>query len=300
LPIKYSTVPLNSQVALTVWDLLPTGGEGSHFHAIPFGGTTIPLFDKDNTLQKGRQRCFIHRNKHADGFSPSSTPHVPPPARRSWKSNPAKEVVVDETVAELERLEALMKKHEMGEIPANPWLDQMVFRRMERLERTKFQKLVKPAVSSGFEAGDHALDPSSESQEVTSETDVDDGVFYLYIEFPRFDHPIVFTDQEYPAPPVSTLNASSSISDVRLKPPPEVSLGPGIEANTDGYGSGAGRLVRIYDPEVGIKENPAENKHRRLVRSHRSGVMDRDLRPNAKIRDELNVSFSAEIYHTSC
>ena len=55
-----------------------------------------------------------------------------------------------------------------------------------------------------------------------------------------------------------------------------------------------GRLVRIYDPEVGMRDNPAENKHRRLVRSHRAGVLDRDLKPNAKIRDELNVSFADE------
>jgi len=38
------------------------------------------------------------------------------------------------------------------------------------------------------------------------------GVFYLYIELPRFDHAVVFTDQEYPAP-VSTMQ---STPDVRL------------------------------------------------------------------------------------
>src|SRR5690606_13207441 len=53
-----------------------------------------------------------------------------------------------------------------------------------------------------------------------------------------------------------------------------------------------GRMVRIYDPEVGTRDNPAEGKHRRLVRSHRTGLLDRDLRPNAKIRDELNVIMS--------
>ena len=51
-------------------------------------------------------------------------------------------------------------------------------------------------------------------------------------------------------------------------------------------------LIRIYDPEVGAKDNPAESKHRRLVRSHRTGVLDRDLKPNAKIRDELNTIMS--------
>ncbi|GJJ08563.1 hypothetical protein Clacol_002782 [Clathrus columnatus] len=42
----------------------------------------------------------------------------------------------------------------------------------------------------------------------------------------------------------------------------------------------------VIDPDVS-RENPVEDKNRRLVRSHRSGPLDRDLKPNAKIRDEL-------------
>jgi hypothetical protein len=38
------------------------------------------------------------------------------------------------------------------------------------------------------------------------------------------------------------------------------------------------------------RENPVEDKHRRLVRSHRNGPLDRELKPNAKIRDELSVN----------
>jgi phosphatidylinositol 3-kinase len=49
-----------------------------------------------------------------------------------------------------------------------------------------------------------------------------------------------------------------------------------------------GPVCSVWDPEA-IKDNPVEAKHRRLVRSHRNGPLDRDLKPNAKIRDELNV-----------
>lgn len=45
----------------------------------------------------------------------------------------------------------------------------------------------------------------------------------------------------------------------------------------------------MVDPDV-ARENPVEDKHRRLVRSHRSSPYDRELKPNAKIRDELSVS----------
>lgn len=42
------------------------------------------------------------------------------------------------------------------------------------------------------------------------------------------------------------------------------------------------------DPDIS-RENPVEDKHRRLVRGHRGGPLDRELKPDAKIRDELTV-----------
>lgn len=288
LPIRYSDVPLNTQLAITVWDLSPAGGEDSRFHAVPFGGTTIQLFDKDNTLQKGRQRCRVHRNKPADGMSSTTTPHVLPTKRN--RDGKVVQAHVDARVAELERLEELMKEHEMGEIPENRWLDQLVFRKIEQLQHQTIKgRLLSRRPDSALETEQSSDEDGGEESEM-SEEDLDNGVYYLYIEFPRFDHPIVFTDQEYPAPPISSMPTASS-SDIRLKPPPEVSLGPGIDNDAFDDPS-VGRLIRIYDPEVGIRDNPAESKHRRLVRSHRTGILDRDLKPNAKNRDELNVIMS--------
>lgn len=45
----------------------------------------------------------------------------------------------------------------------------------------------------------------------------------------------------------------------------------------------------IIDPDIS-RENPVEDKHRRLVRGHRGGPLDRELKPDAKTRDELTVS----------
>lgn len=279
-PLSYASAPLSSQLAITIWDLSPAGGEDAHFHAVPFGGTTVPLFDKDNTLQKGTQKCLIYRNKAADGFSDTSTPYLPPSRRSRDENGKAQEQPLDEREQELERLEALMKKREMGEIPENKWLDQFVYRHLEKLEsemRKDAQRTHKSTANGASHINGATTNGSSDQKEE------DHGIFHLYIEFPRFDHPIVFTDKEYPAPPISTIHGSHS--EVRLRPPPEMAPGPGID---DGDDPAAGRLIRIYDPEVGIRDNPAESKHRRLVRSHRTGVLDRDLKPNAKIRDELN------------
>lgn len=306
LPITIATLPLTSQLAITVWDLSPTGGEGARGHAIPFGGTTVPLFDKDNTLQKGRQNCKLYLHRAADGFSSTTTPSTPLPQRKEkgHKNNSFENTVEED---ELERLEKIFKRHEMGEIPRVDWLDKLVFKAVEK----KRQEVdAAPRISTSLRhRADHSMNKKINNrgdtgasvsanlhEEDPARLDEGEKKFTLIIDFPRFDFPIVFTDFEYAPPPISsqTHHAQSS-GTVNLKPPPEVHLGPGI----NGPGSGAGTddltappLISIYDPEVGAKDNPAESKHRRLVRSHRTGILDRDLKPNAKIRDELNTILS--------
>ena len=278
LPVNYSSIPSSSQIAITVWDVSPAGGkDGGAGHAVPFGGTTISIFDDESQLRKGRQRCYLHRLKAADGLSSPNTPHAPATGRKGRPKTGAGSLVEDEDLQELERLEDLMKKREMNEIDANPWLDQMVFRRVEELEGLVSKKLNDTnhvSVSNG----------SAADQKEQPKDHINPGQFFLYIDFPRFDHPVIFTDYEYAPPPISSMHPTASASsDVQLKPPPEVTLGPGIN-DTD---PGGGRLIWIYDPEVGFKENPVENKHRRLFRNQRSGIVDRDAKPNAKARDDL-------------
>ena len=192
--------------------------------------------------------------------------------------------------AELERLVGLMKKHEMGEIQENKWLDQMVFRQIEKLERQSVRDSTRPKPSSNS-AADGTVGSTEASRCAEGDPDHVDGSFFLYIEFPRFDHPIVFTDHEYPPPPISSIQPPTpqNAATVNFKPPPEVQLGPGIQSDTAATSDtdGGGGLIRIYDPEVGYADNPAETKHRRLIRGQRN-ALDRDLKPNPKMRDFLN------------
>ena len=301
LPINISTIPQSSQLAITIWDVSPTGGPGAKGHAIPFGGTTISLFDKDNTLQKGRQKCRLYRHKAADGFSSSTTPAIPPPRRIRNSDGASNGHVTSPEEDELDRLEKLFKKHEMGEIHRVDWLDALVFKAVAKQRQqieaaAKVSSRARKRVSAtknkaASRNGPTASKSEAEDNEEDSEEE-DEDKYTLLIDFPRFDFPIVFTDHEYAPPPISSLTHNSpQPSNVNLKPPPEVQLGPGINGTGNGIGDddeNAPPLIRIYDPEVGAKDNPAESKHRRLVRSHRTGVLDRDLKPNAKIRDELN------------
>lgn len=293
LPLDYSTLPLNSCLAITIWDLSPAGGPKAQGHAIPFGGTTLPLFDRDNQLQKGRQKCLVHRQQKADGTENTTTPAVPRKHRGSAKKGSM--APLDEEAEEMEALEKLFKKHEMGEMPSVDWLDQLVFRGVERRGLQAARKSARPF----RQPASNGSAPDSEKAQMPNGGQPPQPKFQLNVELPRFDFPVVFADMEYPPPPISSLqNMSGSQSNIVLKPPPEVQFGPGINGVGESTAEFGGRLIRVYDPETGARDNPAETKHRRLVRSqHRHGVLDKDLKPNAKIRDELNVIMSYSPTH---
>ncbi|PYH48949.1 phosphatidylinositol 3-kinase VPS34 [Aspergillus saccharolyticus JOP 1030-1] len=286
MPVSIKDAPLRSQLAITVWDLSPFGGEGAHGHYVPFGGTTISLFDTDGKLRMGRQKCKLYRNRAADGFSSTTTPSTPLPKRR--KASARDPLAPSSEELELERVEVLIKKHEMGELPRIDWMDQMVFRQLEKLKLNAEEAGRKRAIRMKA-IKNRSSDGRMEDGENSDEDTVEDEDFTLYVEFPRFDHPVVWADHEYPAPPITSSSQNPPMNtNAPLKPLPEVRFGPGIEG-ADGSG-----VIRIYDPEVGQTGNPCEDKHRRLIRSTRTGIMDRDLKPNPKIRDELNVILSYE------
>ncbi|KAJ5238865.1 Phosphatidylinositol 3-kinase [Penicillium chermesinum] len=173
----------------------------------------------------------------------------------------------------------------MGEITRIDWMDHIAFRKIEKLKVQAEEAARKRALqlkASKQKSSDTTGDSSNEE-------DLDDENFHIYVEFPRFDHPIVWADHQYDPPPVSAyFQNTPAHPNSALKPIPEVRFGPGI-GEVDGAG-----VIRIYDPEVGQSGNPCEDKHRRLIRSHRTGFMDRDLKPNPKNRDELNTILSYE------
>ncbi|KAF8322549.1 phosphatidylinositol 3-kinase [Clavulina sp. PMI_390] len=144
---------------------------------------------------------------------------------------------------EMGRLEKLMKKFERDELPKLDWLDTLAFRKME------------------------------EVRTVSEETEKSDNLF-LYIDLPKFDFPIIFSEPEPVVHPPTPSGAATPL-------PPPTAAPALINMNADPH------LWVVIDPEM-ARTNPVEDKHRRLVRSHRSGPLDRELKPNAKLRDELN------------
>ena len=161
----------------------------------------------------------------------------------------------------------LIKRHERGDVPRIDWLDKLAYRQIERIH----------AVES--ETSDH---------------------LFLYIDMPRFDLPVVFCEPE--PKPQRSASASASASAPLPQPQPQPQPVPASASASAGAGAGVAPspqpslihpgLFTIYDPES-VHDNPVEAKHRRLVRSHRSGPLDRELKPNAAVRDELNVRLAS-------
>ncbi|KAJ2905997.1 uncharacterized protein MKZ38_003480 [Zalerion maritima] len=280
LPMEYSQLPVDACIAITIWDLCPAPSKLSYNNAIPFGGTTIPLFDADNHANQGRQKCHVHRLKHADGNSYTTTPAFPQPNPGEKK---AKTSHLDKDLEEIDRIEKLFKQHEMGEIPKIDWLDQMVFRGFER----QTARVSKDSLKQ-LQLQQHAVGKAKQqTTPYKMEERPGPSKFVLHVELPMFDHPVVFADHEYKIPKISCLEPrSAGPQSAALKPQPDLQYGPGIGSSAE---RGLAKVMKVYDPENGQRENPAETKHRRLIRSTmRNGFMDRDLKPNPFARDELN------------
>lgn len=141
LPIAVKDLPLDASLCLTVWG--PSGGPDLQV----YGGTTLPLFDEsDNTLRQGRQKLKLWLDQKADGLPETITPAIG-------------------SATAMDRLELLMKRHQTGHIQALDWLDNLAFRKIEKINNEWLAR----------GANDH----------------------YLFIELPIYDADMVFGDHYY-------------------------------------------------------------------------------------------------------
>ncbi|KAI7891262.1 kinase-like domain-containing protein [Mucor mucedo] len=217
----------------------------------PIGGTTLRLFGKQFTLRKGKHKLYLWPDCEADGNHETTTPS-------KLKHN-------DDN--DMNKLEKLVKRYDCGDIRPVEWLDNLAFRQIEMIHKNA----------------------SNVSNELA-----------LYIDLPKFDFPVVYGEMEYslPGPFTSILHHGGQTtnelqSQIQQETPMITAMNqPIYPDNTSLDTNNRDNFQNIHysvvlDPDI-LRDNPVEAKHRRLVRSHRNGPLDRDLKPNPKIRDELN------------
>ncbi|KAH3663922.1 hypothetical protein WICMUC_005861 [Wickerhamomyces mucosus] len=103
-----------------------------------------------------------------------------------------------------------------------------------------------------------------------------DSNFVLFIDFVQLDVPVIFSDSIQPVPKIPTYQQSE------ILPHQNDPITDAAKVNTGSF-----TTVKLFDPEQYLSD-PIEQKYRKLERSHKEGHFDRDLKPTAKIRDELN------------
>lgn len=181
--------------------------------------------------------------------------------------------------------------YQANELPHVSWLDKITFRQIEQVNRKQ------------------STDPSNH---------------FLFIDFVQFNVPIVFADVQYPDPPVvpiyhqyggyledgdekhffnnqATVSRSNAYKNLyNTKNNTSFNNSTNNMANelyNDYYPTlETGPVVQVIDPEQ-FRENPIDRKYRRLIRGAERGLFDKDLKPNAKTRDDLNKLINSSPVH---
>lgn len=183
-------------------------------------------------------------------------------------------------------LEQKLIDYENGEFPQVPWLDKLVISDIEK------QRSIKLKGKSPY---------SKESDEA------DKDIFHLYIEFPHFELPVVYSDITYQLPiqaPSEDRNNNQALSlndttntSVIIN---SIDIPMSKETHTN--------LLKVYDPDYEIphlnnisangnttQNNPTSNtldpiemKYHKLERNiNNNSLLDKELKPSPQLRDEL-------------
>ena len=116
-------------------------------------------------MRKGKHKLYVWPGVEADGKNETSTP-----SRLK-------------TTSELDRLERLVKKHDAGDIQPVDWLDALAFRQIE-----KIHKVYSGIILFILEDLHFNLTNFVDVQEETEKS----HDLHLYIDFPKFDFPLVY------------------------------------------------------------------------------------------------------------
>ncbi|RCK60696.1 Phosphatidylinositol 3-kinase VPS34 [Candida viswanathii] len=118
--------------------------------------------------------------------------------------------------------------------------------------------------------------------------------YYLYVELPQFEFPIVYSDVTYKIPTVEPLTDHAPTTDDLLNSNIVInSIEIPMATSSDP------KLMKVYDPDFQITANnhanpnanifdPIELKYRKLERNiNNNSILDKELKPTPELRDEL-------------
>jgi len=129
LPIKYSDLPRNAQLCLTIFDCGGSKNENGKNRNVrtAIGGTTISMFGKRGLLRQGQIDLRVWSEVPADPGTPTKTPGKPSHIEITSNSENSNSNL------EFYRLSKLAKKFRSGKIKEVDWLDGLSFAEIEKI-----------------------------------------------------------------------------------------------------------------------------------------------------------------------
>ncbi|KAL7750778.1 Phosphatidylinositol (PI) 3-kinase [Sorochytrium milnesiophthora] len=270
-PIKIQDLTIHSKVVVKVWDVYRP-----KLHQC-VGQCELLLLQSDGALKTGKYKLVLLQTD-AD-----SDTNKPPPES-----------------TEMERIEKMLKSYERGDVPTCDWLDQLAFREIEKLNKTEMESNKSMYLHFELPRFDFPIIYNERDSLILAPTDV--------MQHPLYTGALP-ASANVQRTQTGTLPYAPSLTHVSLQSPStplqssQLTSAPAAAAQYPGYlyqdsQAASGNLPPLYpsaaplcsnlfDPEL-WRDNIVEAKHRKLARSHRNGPLDRNLKPNAKIRDELN------------
>ena len=129
LPLKYSDLPRNAQLCLTIFDCGGSKNESGKNRNVrtAIGGTTISIYGKKGLLRQGQMDLRVWSEVPADPGIPTKTPGKPSQIETTSNSEQSNSNL------EFYRLSKLTKKYRSGKIQAVDWLDGLSFAEIEKV-----------------------------------------------------------------------------------------------------------------------------------------------------------------------
>lgn len=275
LPVHFSQLAVDSYLKITIFEIVDT-------RPVVFGVGTLSFFNTGtSSLRKGSYKIKISTG------TGSASPDV--------------------EYGEIHGSTHLEKKlvdYENGDFPRSSWLDKLFLSHLE-LERSL--KLKHRLTYGGFNEerprkSDHVDAGSDDEDDDPGSPDI---VYYLYVELPNFELPIVYSDITYSLPQTSfsTLSQPPAMADATNSNVIINSLDIPMSKKAPHT------LLKVYDPDfqnLSLKNltldripgedkrtnnndlDPIEMKYHELERNiDNNSMLDKELKPSPQLRDEL-------------
>lgn len=299
LPMNFHQLSIDAYFKFTVYEIVDS-------KPVEFGVGFLSVFNRKNsTLRKGSCKITIHTNLKKLHNS----------SKQNGQTNP---FVDYGNIPGITVLEQRLINYENGDYPRSLWLDKWALANIEK-QRNLNLKNALSVDSYKYQRDDNSEIISENDNENEDEDagieDSDEILYFLYLELPNFDLPIVFSDSTYHTP--SALNFTHTTDNSLTATDSAANSNSIVNSIEIPMTKNKGSGLKVYDPDFEISNlqslqtqnitsgtdlntstngghihsnnlDPIELKFHRLERNiNNNSILDKELKPTPQLRDEL-------------